>query len=114
MDNGFKVIFDQYGELLSAHECAAEVKYTIGGVTKPLPGCGPLCVFDNEKDARKFCIENLNEIYECEYKRYECAEVWNGRTQVHIEYLHKGTVLADEVVLTRKMQRGAKWTMALR
>ena len=103
MNNGFKAVFDEDGKLFSARENVAEVRYNIGEVAKPPEGCGPLCVFDNENDARKFGLGILDRIYECEYKRSKCKEIWNGRTQVHIEHLPIGTVLADEVILTKKV-----------
>lgn len=102
MEEGFKVVFVQGSELFSVCERLAEVAYAIGKVTKPLKNCGPLCVFDNEEDARKFKM-GTDAVYKCKYSRSKHDRVWNRDTSTSIMFLPKGTVLADEVILTEEL-----------
>lgn len=86
------------------------VRYPFSKKTTPQPGCGPLCVFGKKTDAERFARQfHGRKAYPCAYRPSIYNQVWrsvNSSVIRLLEFLPKGTVLADEVVLLKEAPRG--------
>ena len=100
---GYKVVFVWYGRYYSwtatpdDHEC---IKYIIGKTSKPRPGCGPLCVFSNLRNARETAsifTDKRCAILKVRFvpSKEKCA--WTHHTSTSKDELNDGTILADSV-----------------
>ena len=96
------------------------VEYRVAQWTRPHLSCGPLCVFPNFKDARRFMLERYQmmpcstyemALFSCRFDRSQNKEVWwltpdsssdvASHTQRFsaLSTLRPGTCLADAVYL---------------
>lgn len=82
---GYKVVdcFAVSGELRSycTPTCAGAVVYpTDGRAARPLPGCGPLCVWATEHAARLFTEgSGWWQIWACKYRPSRARKIWYRR-----------------------------------
>jgi len=86
------------------------VRYAPGAVVRPLPGCGPPCVFADRAAAERFA-RDMNALHRIDLRVVPCAwvpsahkEVWRHDKQVeYVEYVYDirdlppGTALAQAV-----------------
>lgn len=99
--NGVKVCQYLYDGVLSSAMAGCNV-YGIGMLAKPNRGCGPLCVYNNLKNATKsFRIGGSFRAYSCLYVPSNEDKVWIFDAERDLEVLPPGTMLADVVMLTR-------------
>lgn len=107
---GYKVLTRYNKQLWSATCLSRETRYKVRQITKPPKGCGPLAVFTNLEDAKKFCSKSSKVIYGCEYTISKHKEFWdidNGKKISHrgiYNGLPVGTVFASSVTLKREIK----------
>jgi hypothetical protein len=130
----YKVITNTGNGLFSAYankECGM-TRYKKRGATQPLPGHGPLCVFETEDSAREFLRQGHgNEIWTCTIRRSRACNVWYKGTYWRDTYgwkrrikpfrglrnvkslddLPSRTVLATEVVLKERIYNGSNYLL---
>ena len=125
MKHGYKVVAKPHDsdELLSAWWGTSHpgVRYKVGEKTAPEPNCGPLCAFQTKDNAERFVRIILRapeswystyEIWECDYEEAKEEAVWYDHpslrtpwqeTKAPVENLPEGTVLADSIILIKKL-----------
>jgi len=88
------------------------VEYFFSIPTKPIKGCGPLCVFKKKEDAVKFA-QSLNYtrhkpeelVFPCAYLPSKIKKVWRSNDPENyrkLDDLPDGKALADEVILLKE------------
>jgi len=107
---GFKVL--SYPERVSCVVCnwrrsIGSIRYPVKARVKPLPSCGPLCVFTNLEDAqsamRTILIPSYGNISDfiivrCKYLPSTRIYVWTPTDVRNLNRLFKGTALAEKVM----------------
>lgn len=125
-ERGFKLVSvaddNTYWSLASP--MSGEVEYKIGEWTVPLPGNGPLAVFDNVDNLSRFCVlvgwHNCR-VFEVEYIRSTKRALWINPEYIrpperYIPVTEKipgfclpaGTVFASQVRLLREIMLDSK------
>ena len=108
MKKGFKLVRIREGSYISLF-LLDFVVYKENKLVTPRPSCGPLCVFETKESAMSFC-DNVHRcspnpivVYECDYIPSTHNKVWDLFGEVEQWRLPKGTVLADGVILRRRV-----------
>ena len=109
---GYKVVENSHGELRSFTAgilCPAgtHVVYVPGQKARPNPGCGPLCVFGTEDDARSVRLASADQVWKCEYDPSNATGIWARDLEacvLSLSLLPQGTVLADSVTLLERIK----------
>ena len=103
---GIKIIHAEWNSLFSAFANGKSVTYKVGAWINRPKNCGPLAVFKNLKNAKRFMERNdrhfLNRyFYKCKYKKSKDKYLWNDEgEQLHM--VPKGTRFADKVLLIKQ------------
>lgn len=80
------------------------IRYSTVRWSRPRPKCGPLCVFNSKRSARRFRSPLYHSIYECLYDPSLLKEIWNyaeREEKISLNRLPRGTKLASRVKLTK-------------
>jgi len=103
-------------KLVSAFSDGIEVEYRLGEWTKRPKDGGPLAVFDTLKHAEEFMeVMSLNhQAYACEIKKSDDSILWCYKKEFVLprlqkSFLPRGTILADEVKLIKKVESKIFW-----
>jgi hypothetical protein len=114
MKKGYKVVriiykSNELGSCIPSR--GREVIYKIGEETTPNERCGPLCIFSNLKNARKFMnVCGINSrIYKCQYNKSSYDQIWHKMNSRHISSLPEKTVLANSVTILEKVAEKFVW-----
>lgn len=105
----YKVLRGICGGLYSCMERReGEVRYDECTWVYPSPKCGPLCVFEKKEDAVNFITHHKQpriywELWECEIVQSDDDCVYAGDAVSQVKELPEGTVLADKVMITRRV-----------
>lgn len=112
---GFKVVRVTEDGHYESYNINYAIKYGVKEPTRPKGFNGPLSLFGSYEDAQRFIIQEEQvrsaldmlphrvAIFVCEYKPSEAEFLWSyGPTRKNRRYaLPVGTILADEITLTR-------------
>lgn len=108
---GYKVVLRQEGLWISSSVNISDDSccvYSIKEITNRPPFGGPLCVFNNFKDAKDFLedyfFDEPGAIFECKYLESIDTRLWyTERDDRSVRCFMKGKVLADKVRLIKRV-----------